>query len=70
MLYLELLMCLNTKASVHLAECSFFNFYYETQKVYLIYSVVRVHLAEQSDPFGHTWPMGLADLDYNHSSCR
>ena len=50
MLYLELLMCLNTKASVHLAECSFFNFYYETQKVYLIYSVVRVHLAEQSNP--------------------
>ena len=33
----------------------------------LLFSVVRVHLAEQNDPFGHTRPIGrrlsMADLD-------
>ena len=60
-------MRLNTKASVHLAECSFFKFYNETKKLSLIFSVVRVHLAKQSDPFRHTLPIGqwlsMADIE-------
>ena len=37
------------------------------KKVYLIFSVVREHLAEQSNPFGRTGPIGrrlsMAGLD-------
>ena len=46
----RILTWLNTKASVHLAEYSFFKFYNKRKKMYLIFSVVRVHLAEQSNP--------------------
>ena len=41
------------------------------QNVSLLFSEVRMYLAEQDDPFGHTWPIGrrlvmavLEDLSY------
>ena len=51
---------MNTEASVHsFLFCSvFFIFLAITEECISITSVVRVHLAEQRDPFGDTQPIG------------
>ena len=57
MLSLEFQIAQNTEASVHLFEnSSVFGFVAKTAKFVSIFSVVRVHLSEQNDPFGHTQP--------------
>ena len=56
----------NTEAHVHVVEISLFILTIQ-QNVSLFFSVVRAHLAEQHDLFGHTRPIGrrlsIAALD-------
>ena len=47
----------NTEAHVHVVEISLFILTIQ-QNVSLFFSVVRAHLAEQHDLFGHTRPIG------------
>ena len=62
-------MWLSTEAIVHLTEYSFFQILQQDKNLNLFFSVVRVHLAEHSDPFGHTRSIGrrlsMAELDYH-----